>query len=92
MMNYEVLTDQMMRSDHAPIMCTLGIKKNFRLEIKPSEPKFNFNKADWVSFGHVLDELIDQIDSGVLGNNSVGVAPFLDEIFADKLFACKLKS
>ena len=53
MMNYEVLTDQMMRSDHAPIMCTLGLKKNFRIEIKPSEPKFNSNKADWVSYGHI---------------------------------------
>ena len=82
MMNYEVLTDQMMRSDHAPIMCTLGLKKNFRIEIKPSEPKFNFNKADWVSYGHILDELIDQIDPGVLGNDSERVAPFLDEIFA----------
>ena len=53
MMNYEVLTDQMMRSDHAPIMCILGLKKNFRIEIKTSEPKFNFNKADWVSYGHI---------------------------------------
>jgi len=83
MLNYEVLVDQMMRSDHAPIMCTLGLKKNFRIVSKPSEPKFNFNKADWISYGHVLDELIDQIDPGVLGDSSEGIAPFLDEIFAD---------
>ncbi len=61
MLNFEVLVEHMMSSDHAPIMCTLGLKKNFRLDIKPSEPKFNFNKADWIEYGHVLDDLIDQI-------------------------------
>ncbi len=61
MLNFEVLVELMMSSDHAPIMCTLGLKKNFRLVIKPSEPKVNFNKAEWIEYGHVLDDLIDQI-------------------------------
>ena len=92
MLNYEVLVDHMMGSDHAPIICTLGLKKNFRIEVKPSEPKFNFNKAHWISYGHVLDELIDQIDPGVLGNDSERVAPFLDEIFADLVITAANRS
>ena len=43
-LNYEVMADRMMGSDHAPI--TLGLKFIFRIQSKPSEPKFNFNKAD----------------------------------------------
>jgi hypothetical protein len=80
MLNFEVLVEHRMSSDHAPIMCTLGLKKNFRLEIKPSEPKFNFNKADWIEYGHVLDELIDQIG---FDDDPERISPFLDEIFAD---------
>jgi hypothetical protein len=80
MLNFEVLVEHMMSSDHAPIMCTLGLKKNFRLEIKPSEPKFNFNKADWIEYGHVLDDLIDQIG---FDDDPEKISPFLDEIFAD---------
>jgi hypothetical protein len=80
MLNFEVLVEHMMSSDHAPIMCTLGLKKNFRVDIKPSEPKFNFNKADWIEYGHVLDELIDQIG---FDDDPERISPFLDEIFAD---------
>ena len=79
LLSYKVMVDNMMGSDHAPIMCTLGLKKNFRIEIKPTEPKFNFNKADWIGYGHVLDELIDQV--GFDGDPG-GISPFLDEIFA----------
>ena len=71
-----------MGSDHAPIMCTLGLKKKFRLEIKPAEPKFNFNNADWIEYGHVLDELIDQIG---FGDGSAEISPFLDQIFANQI-------
>ena len=74
MLNFEVLVEHMMSSDHAPIMCTLGLKKNFRLEIKPSEPKFNFNKADWIEYGHVLDDLIDQIG---FDDDPEKISPFL---------------
>jgi hypothetical protein len=80
MLNFEVLVEHMMSSDHAPIMCTLGLKKNFRVDIKPSGPKFNFNKADWIEYGHVLDELIDQIG---FDDDPERISPFLDEIFAD---------
>jgi hypothetical protein len=79
LLSYKVMVDNMMGSDHAPIMCTLGLKKNFRIEIKPTEPKFNFNKADWISYGHVLDELIDQVG---FDGDPEGISPFLDEIFA----------
>ena len=79
MLNFEVLVEHMMSSDHAPIMCTLGLKKKFRLDIKPSEPKFNFNKADWIEYGHVLDDSIDQIGF----DEPEKMTPFLDEIFAD---------
>ena len=63
-----------MESDHAPIMCSLG-----RAAIKPAQPKLKFKKADWISYGHVLDEMIDQFD---YENSPEGISPFLDEIFA----------
>ena len=53
MTNFEVMVEHLMNSDHAPIMCTLGLKKNLRIESKPPEPKFNFNKTDWIEYGHV---------------------------------------
>ena len=58
MLSYEVMTEHMMSSDHAPIMSILGLKNFFRVEIKPAVPKFNFNKTDWGDYGHVLDEFL----------------------------------
>jgi hypothetical protein len=68
------MADHVMGSDYATIMCTLGLKFFFRLEIKPAEPKFNLNKADWIEYGHVLDELIDQIG---FGDGSAEISPIL---------------
>ena len=79
MLSFEVLVEHLMGSDHAPIMCSLGLSKNFRAAIKPAQPKFNFNKADWISYGHVLDEMIDQFD---FEDSPEGISPFMDEIFA----------
>ena len=61
MSNFEVLTDHRMGSDHAPILCTLSLSKAFRIDSKPSEPRFNFKKADWKKYGVILDEMIGSI-------------------------------
>ena len=50
---YEVLTEYLMGSDHAPIMCTLQVQKSFRLETKNTKLRLNFNKAEWDNFGRV---------------------------------------
>ena len=33
MSHFEVLTDYLMESDHAPIMCVLDLKKDFRIDV-----------------------------------------------------------
>ena len=65
MSHFEVLTDHRMGSDHAPILCILSLNKAFRIDVKIPEPRFNFRKADWNKYGHVLDQMIGEIDSGV---------------------------
>ena len=62
MTHFEVLSDYLMGSDHAPILCTLGFNKSFRADLKRPEPRFNFKKADWNKFGHVFDTMINQYD------------------------------
>ena len=72
-----------MESDHAPIMCVLDLKKDFRIDVGSPEPRFNFNKADWHRYGQVLDEMIDQIG---FDDTPEKISPFLDEIFADLVY------
>ncbi|RNA20911.1 hypothetical protein BpHYR1_000848 [Brachionus plicatilis] len=50
-----------MGSDHAPVMCTFGFNKDFRLDLTEAEPRFNFTKADWGLFGSTLDGMITEI-------------------------------
>ena len=52
-----------MGSDHAPIMCILGLNNSFRVDIKHLEPKFNFTKADRNTFGLTMDSMINQNDT-----------------------------
>ncbi|RNA25362.1 hypothetical protein BpHYR1_016158 [Brachionus plicatilis] len=49
MSSIEILTDSKIGSDHAPVMCTFGFNKDFRLDLTEAEPRFNFTKADWAS-------------------------------------------
>ena len=60
--HFEVLTDSLMGSDHAPIMCILSLNKSFRIHAKTPEPRFNFSKADWKKYGQALDALISELD------------------------------
>ena len=62
MSHFEVLTDSLMGSDHAPIMCILSFNNSFRIDVKTPEPRFNFNKADWNKYGNALDTLISELD------------------------------
>ena len=62
MSHFEVLTDHLMGSDHAPILCILSLDKAFRIDVRTPEPRFNFTKADWNKYGNILDEMIGQID------------------------------
>ena len=62
MSHFEVLTDSLMGSDHAPIMCVLSFNNCFKIDVKTPESRFNFNKADWNRYGHALDTLISELD------------------------------
>ena len=43
---FEVLTEEKMGSDHAPVMCTLRLEKSFKQDINDNINRFNFTKAD----------------------------------------------
>ena len=51
MSHFEVLTDSLMGSDHAPIMCTLSFNNSFRIDVKIPEPKFNLIRQIGTSMG-----------------------------------------
>ena len=53
-----------MGSDHAPVMCTLRLEKSFKQDINDNINRFNFTKADWNKYGHILDEMIGELDLG----------------------------
>ena len=61
LLSIEVLANTRMDSDHAPVMCTFGFNMPFKLDLKEPEPRFNFTKADWVSFGKTLDTMISEL-------------------------------
>ena len=82
--HFEVLSDHRMGSDHAPILCTLGVEKEFRVGVTAPEPRFNFNKADWNKYDKVLDEMIDQVDSEDISE--------LNEIFSSLIINSAEKS
>jgi hypothetical protein len=68
MTHFEVLSDYLMGSNHAPILCTLDFNKSFRAELKRPEPRFNFKKADWKKFGHIFDTMINQYDLEIISD------------------------
>jgi len=61
---FEVLTEEKMGSDHAPVMCTLRLEKSFKHDLTSNINRFNFTKADWNKYGHILDEMIGELDLG----------------------------
>ena len=63
MSQFEVLTDYLMRSDHAPIMCKIGLDKAFKVVVNSPKPRYNFKKSDWNKFGQLLDSMITNVDS-----------------------------
>ena len=74
----EVLANSRMDSDHAPVVCTFGFNRSFRIDLNEPEPRFNFKKADWVSFGNTLDTMI-----GELSDVDRGDINSLDRIFTN---------
>ena len=60
--HFEVLTGNLMGSDHAPIMCVLAHNKAFKAASLTQKARFNFQKSDWINFVKVLNTLISQID------------------------------
>jgi hypothetical protein len=64
LLSFEVLDDHMMKSDHAPIMCRLSFNKPFKLDLANAEPRFNFSKADWAKYGHIMDDMISGYEWG----------------------------
>ena len=75
--HFEVLNDDLMGSDHAPIMCTLVHNKKFKNFKKRQHARFNFQKADWLTFGRALDNLTSQLDLEKVSE--------LNEIFTKKV-------
>ena len=75
--HFEVLNDDLMGSDHAPIMCTLVHNKKFKNFKKRQHARFNFQKADWLTFGRALDNLTSQLDLEKVSE--------LNEIFINKV-------
>jgi hypothetical protein len=43
-------------------MCTFNFNKSFLFDTIVPEPRFNFTKADWVSYGNSLNKMIDEMD------------------------------
>ena len=52
-----------MGSDHAPIMCKIGLDKAFKVVVNSPKPRYNFNKLDWIKFGQLLESKITHVDS-----------------------------
>ena len=65
---FEVLTEEKMGSDHAPVMCTLILEKSFKHDLNNNINRFNFTKADWNKYGHNLDEIIGELELGECSN------------------------
>jgi len=55
--NFEVMSDYLMGSDHAPISVKITIDQHMQQKnIQKASNKFNFKKADWIGFAALLDE------------------------------------
>ena len=51
-----------MGSDHAPIMCHLGLNVSLINEISSKNSRFNFKKADWSTFRELVREGVSELD------------------------------
>ena len=52
--SFKVLSEHMMDSDHAPLMCEIGFKGERHVLRNEILLRFNFNKANWLIFRSIL--------------------------------------
>ncbi len=66
--NFEVLSDYIMGSDHAPIVCNFSFNFNFKSISNSNELRYNFKKADWNQYREIVNRGISELDSKELWN------------------------
>lgn len=56
---FQVLSNHMMGSDHASVLCSLKFEKSYYREEGESETRFNFRRANWGRFKKIMEESIE---------------------------------
>ena len=67
LIDFTVLDYDRLGSDHAPIICTLNIKKEEQGILKIKKNNYNFGKADWKKFQQILNDA--ELPSSININN-----------------------
>ena len=81
--NLEVLTDQIMGSDHAPVLCNVKLDGPSYNKTRNSKARYNFNKANWNLFKEKVDEKIQEFPIHESLNNPEALCGYLISTIQD---------
>ena len=81
--NLEVLTDQVMDSDHAPVLCYVKLDGPSHNKTRTSKARFNFNKANWNLFREIVDEKVREFPIHESLNNPEALCGYLISAIQD---------